>query len=371
MTSVEETIESLPRSIENFKTIDKIYFDQVKRKWYFEDPETEIELIFDEVQRKWFEETPNAFSKKREYPNVEEDEEKKTIKELRLKKKQKIKQMKDEEKESRQNTKKITSVYVSNLPKDITKDELEKVFGKFGVLAEDLINNTGKRIKIYTDNETNEVKGDALVVYHRSESVDLATDMLDDSYIRPGVKIRVQKADFENYGKKQGERKQISDEVRKKISKMSKKLDEKIDDWDDEEELKKEQRQKYLKRYEKIAVLKGCFAVSEIEDDPEVVEDIKEDMMEECEKFGEVVQVTVYDKEQEGIVLVKFTNREAVELCISQLNGRYFGGQQLEVFVYDGKPYQSSQLSKDGDVDDEKRLKDYEEFLKSGSSIKS
>ena len=53
---------------------------------------------------------------------------------------------------------------------------------------------------MYEDSE-GQFKGEALVVYFRPESVDLAIQMLDDSDFRLGVvgpngKMRVQKADY-------------------------------------------------------------------------------------------------------------------------------------------------------------------------------
>ena len=55
---------------------------------------------------------------------------------------------------------------------------------------------TGKpRVKLYTDEEGN-LKGDALIVYLREESVNLALNILDESEIRRGVRIKVQEASF-------------------------------------------------------------------------------------------------------------------------------------------------------------------------------
>jgi HIV Tat-specific factor 1 len=56
------------------------------------------------------------------------------------------------------------------------------------------------RIKLYTD-ESGNLKGDALVVYFRPESVQLAVQILDDSDFRLGEigpmgKMRVKEADF-------------------------------------------------------------------------------------------------------------------------------------------------------------------------------
>jgi HIV Tat-specific factor 1 len=56
------------------------------------------------------------------------------------------------------------------------------------------------RIKLYTD-EAGTLKGDAIIVYFRPESVQLAIQMLDDTDFRLGEpgpmgKMRVKEADF-------------------------------------------------------------------------------------------------------------------------------------------------------------------------------
>jgi len=78
-------------------------------------------------------------------------------------------------------------------------DEVQSVFSKCGVIAEEL--DGGKpRIKIYMD-EQGQPKGDALVVYFRAESVNLAIQMLDDTDLRfgssdAGGTMKVQAADY-------------------------------------------------------------------------------------------------------------------------------------------------------------------------------
>jgi HIV Tat-specific factor 1 len=92
-----------------------------------------------------------------------------------------------------------TAIYVSSIPLNATVDEVHDVFCKCGVIAEE-IDSGRPRIKMYT-NEKGNFKGDALVVYFRPESVNLAVQMLDDSDFRlgetgPQGKMRVQPADF-------------------------------------------------------------------------------------------------------------------------------------------------------------------------------
>lgn len=94
---------------------------------------------------------------------------------------------------------KNTAIYITNLPTSppTTSEELQHVFSRCGVIAEEI--DRGKpRIKLYT-NEDGSCKGDALIVYFRAESVDLAIQMLDDSELRLGAgepRMKVVAADF-------------------------------------------------------------------------------------------------------------------------------------------------------------------------------
>ncbi|KGG51486.1 actin-like ATPase domain-containing protein [Mitosporidium daphniae] len=94
----------------------------------------------------------------------------------------------------KQPQRKITSVYITGLPQDVTLDELNEHFKPCGIILPDLETNLPK-IKIY-EGLDGRPKGDALVIYLKEESVHLAETLLDESMLRPGVKIRVQKATF-------------------------------------------------------------------------------------------------------------------------------------------------------------------------------
>jgi RNA recognition motif-containing protein len=82
-------------------------------------------------------------------------------------------------------------VYISNLPLDTTKDELEKFATKCGVIRLDRVTGN-KKIKLYTD-ETGKFKGDASVSYVKLESVEMALELLNEAEIRPGSRISVSK----------------------------------------------------------------------------------------------------------------------------------------------------------------------------------
>src|SRR5271156_1146073 len=92
-----------------------------------------------------------------------------------------------------------TAVYVTGLPRDVTVEEVAEVFSrKCGGIAEEI--DSGKpRIKLYTDSN-GEFKGDALIVFFKAPSVDMAIMLLDDTDFRIGEngasgKMRVQAAD--------------------------------------------------------------------------------------------------------------------------------------------------------------------------------
>lgn len=76
-----------------------------------------------------------------------------------------------------------TAIYVTGLPLDATAEEVHDVFSrKCGVIAEE-IDSGRPRIKMYTDAQGN-FKGDALVVFFKPQSVDMAVMLLDDSEFR-------------------------------------------------------------------------------------------------------------------------------------------------------------------------------------------
>lgn len=115
---------------------------------------------------------------------------------------------------------------MTSLPEDATIEEVNSLFTRCGVIAEEI--DSGKpRIKLYTDDAGN-FKGDALVVYFRAESVNLAIQMLDDSdfrfgVINPGGNMRVKEADF-SYKKVQDKTAVKGGKDQKKIIKKTQRL---------------------------------------------------------------------------------------------------------------------------------------------------
>ena len=248
-----------------------------------------------------------------------------------------------------------TAVYATSIPLDATEDEVKQVFSKYGMIAEE-IDSGQPRIKMYEDSK-GQFKGDALVVYFRPESVDLAVQMLDDSDFRPGErgpdgKMRVQVADY-SYKKQTDvpeEKKKSNNKDKQKIIKKTQKMNNKLADWDDDDP---QALPDTSSRWDKVVILKHMFTLQEIEEDPAVMLEIKEDIREECEKLGPVTNVQLFDKEDEGVASVRYQNATAAEACVRLMNGRWFDERQLQAFIATGNEKFKRSKPKQVDLDDD------------------
>lgn len=275
-----------------------------------------------------------------------------------------------------------TAIYVTGLPLDATAEEVHDLFSrKCGVIAEE-IDSGRPRIKMYTDEQGN-FKGDALVVFFKPQSVDMAIMLLDDTDFRftanPNGRMRVQAADssYKKVKNESGsnaqqhvdgkvsrvitgdepqaegsagaaaqpgdkEKRRTNDAERQKIIRKTQKLSAKLADWDDDEPSTLGGRpgipeSKNPSRWDKVVILSHMFTLQELEEDPAALLDIKEDIRDECSKLGEVTNVVLFDQEEDGIVSVKFTTPEAAEACVKLMHGRAFDGRVVEAYFATGR----------------------------------
>lgn len=276
---------------------------------------------------------------------------------------QELKKLKRPNKKAKapQQPKQNTAVYVSGLPADATVDEVHELFSrKGGVIAEE-IDSGDPRIKMYNDADGN-FKGDALIVFFKPQSVEMAIMLLDDTDFRITAsgtregRIRVQEADS-SYKKVQydkdgggkgeaasanntqknngnGERRPPTKD-RQKIIKKTQKMDAKLADWSDDDV--PVSVAPVSSKKDKTVVLQHMFTQQELEEDPAALLEIKEDIREECSKLGTVTSVVLYDEEEDGIVTVKFKDSESAMACINLMHGRSFGGMKVEAALATGK----------------------------------
>lgn len=267
-------------------------------------------------------------------------------------------------------------MYVTGLPLDATVEEVHDLFSrKCGVIAEE-IDSGRPRIKLYTDSDGS-FKGDALVVFFKPQSVEMAIMLLDDTDFRfspsgaTAGKMRVQAADLsykktsyddnaagDSVGQKHAQPRAGSngdksktgarrnDQDKQKIIRKTQKLDAKLADWDDDEPSTIHPESKSSK-WDKVVILSHMFTLRELEEDPTAILDIKEDIREECEKLGPVTNVVLFDKEEEGIVSVKFQTAEAADACLQLMHGRAFDGRTVEAYFATGR--ERFKKSKDND----------------------
>uniref|UniRef100_A0A8C5U8N3 17S U2 SnRNP complex component HTATSF1 n=1 Tax=Malurus cyaneus samueli TaxID=2593467 RepID=A0A8C5U8N3_9PASS len=241
-----------------------------------------------------------------------------------------------------------TNVYVTGLPPDITKNEFIQVMSKCGIIMRDPQTEEHK-IKLYKDKEGN-LKGDGLCCYLKRESVQLALRLLDEAEIR-GYKLHVEVAKFQLKGEYDASKKKKKcKDYKKKLSQQQKQLD-----WRPE---KKDGSTRM--RHERIVIIRNMFHPKDFEEDPLVLNEIREDLRTECEKFGQVKKVLIFDRHPDGVASVSFKEATEADLCKLTLNGRWFGGRQLSAETWDGvTDYQVEETARER----EERLKVWESFL--------
>jgi HIV Tat-specific factor 1 len=258
------------------------------------------------------------------------------------------------------------AIYVTNLPRDTNENEIEEVFSKYGIIDQGADGN--KRIKMYADDEGN-FNGEALIVYFKRASIDLAIQMLDDYFFRIEEQnhgtIRVKEADFSYKRNKDSE--QIVSKLTRKDKKASERnradlnryvisdnhtiktdhFHSKLAEWSDNEEEVKEVFAPKKNKWAKVVIIKHAFTLEELEEDAAAYLDIKDDMREEAELFGEVTNVTLYDKEPQGIITIRFKEFESAEKCRDAWN---------VTIAEDRVKFKKSARNEEQDSSDEERL---------------
>ncbi|KAI6046159.1 hypothetical protein EDC04DRAFT_2558357 [Pisolithus marmoratus] len=368
-----------------FAADDRIHFSKESGTWRFEQ-EDGSELEYDAVKGIWVPVVDEDLVKKQQaaysVPGVDEELPAAPVLKRANKKRKGLEDMlapgpsskrgrNDQEKHPRS---KNTAVYVTGLPPDTEMEEVMERFSKFGVIEED--DEGGHKVKLYARDDGS-FSGEALVVYFKEESVPLAINLLDDAELRIGDSstiMRVQRAEFKHkHTSDTGEggipRRTID---KKKATKRIGKMQKKLQEWDDDDGFgpakTEEDRIHSDNRNSRVVVLKHMFSLNELDEDPTLLIDLKEDVREECSSLGEVTNVVLYDKEPEGVITVKYKEPLSAQACVVKMNGRYFAGRRIEASLYAGKQhFRRSGVEDDWRGDDEeaekKRLDDFANWL--------
>ncbi|XP_069686436.1 17S U2 SnRNP complex component HTATSF1 [Periplaneta americana] len=246
-----------------------------------------------------------------------------------------------------------TKVYVSNLPLDITEQEFVDVMQKCGLVMRDT--ETGKmKVKLYTEPDSSQLKGDGLCSYIKIESVDLALKLLDGYDLR-GHKLHVERAKFQMKGTYDPN---LKPKKRKKKDKEKlKKMQEKLFDW------RPDKLRGERSKHEKVVIVKNLFEPSVFDKDVSLLLEYQQDLREECSKCGDVRRVLVYDRHPEGVAQVTFREPEEADACVALLNGRWFGQRKITAETWDGKTkYKVAET----EAEIQQRLQKWDKFLQTG-----
>lgn len=281
-------VEADPASLKNLDS--RILYDQEKRQFILavsSEGKTE-EYQYSFIVKQWI-------LIKKHIMDDEELEEEANKEEIKRLKKQKLNSIRQEKEMLIEPS--SSGIFISNLP-ETTIDELKSHFSKYGSIALD--EGDSPRIKLYFD-ESKRFKHEALILYENSKSVDLAIQMAHQTLMRGRV---------------------IGVEVAKFKANHSEKL----------MDIKK-------KFYSKIVVIENMFQKTELETDEYLKSDIESDIKDECSKVGsdDVVKISLFP--QDEMVTIKFRDPELATRLIDNLQSRFYDGNLLRAYRYDGKTY--------------------------------
>ncbi|CAD5206175.1 unnamed protein product [Bursaphelenchus okinawaensis] len=242
-----------------------------------------------------------------------------------------------------------TKVYVSNLPTEINEDQFIEFMQKCGVIMQDPRNKKPK-VKLYRDEEGN-LKGDGICCYVKSESVQLALDILD-GWNWDGKIVKVEKAKFEMKGEfdPSKKKKRLTAEQKKRFLEGQKRLFE----WEPEKD------RAYRPPSDCTVVMKNLFSLEEMDTTPELMFDLKGEVRQTAETFGTVKNLVLYDTNPEGVITVTYDNVESADLMVKLLNRIIKRGRKIYVETWDGKTKYRLQETEE---EKERRARAWEQFL--------
>ena len=277
-------------------------------------------------------------------------------------------------------------IYVTGLPLDTNEEEVAKFFSKVGILQLDpesqrpkiklyrhkCVNDDGKRDsngasnnKLNKNIEFGRLKGDASLCYARYESVELALQILDESLFREN-KIHVTRARFQQHGDT------FIDTARNKSMSLAKRRVARIAalqavGWDDGENGRITGGFKGLR----IIVLKGLFSLQEyltkqistgekpsLPDN--IIHELEKKLRTRCCEFGIVEKITIFAKNLEGVVIVKFAQPNAANDAIKALDGKFWENETRPVIAtfWDGVTDYTVKENEDQRLKEEKKRHD-------------
>lgn len=232
-----------------------------------------------------------------------------------------------------------TRLYVGSLHFNITEQMLRAIFEPFGYID---------TLQLMIDPETNRSKGYGFVQYRDAESARRARDQLNGFELagRP-IKVgevteQMEKNQNSILDDEETDRGGIEMNANARIQLMAKLASgneaqkKKKQGEMSENELQSKVREMFGSTQGTQAPLQTeCFMLSNMfdpanETEPDWADDIRSDVIAECESFGGAVHVSVDKTSPEGNVYVKAPNPGIASACVNSLQGRWFSGKMIK-----------------------------------------
>lgn len=250
-------------------------------------------------------------------------------------------------------------IYISGLPtKGVTEEDVKRYFSKAGML--DLDPETlQSKVKLYKNNATGELKGDASIRYARPESVELALQILDHSLWDKDHRIKVERATFSKAkGKSNGTENGNGDDINSHLK-------------------RKRPISEAQRKVARLAILQAqddgfggrlaggrkglCIIVVKKMMGGIVEDELEKILYEAFEKFGTIEKITCISKTR--VVIVKYVEPIAASAAIQALNGspNPRTNEKMEAIYWDGVTDYTT-MAGDEEIEKEEEERRHEEF---------
>jgi hypothetical protein len=244
-------------------------------------------------------------------------------------------------------------IYVSGLPTDdVTEQDVAKYFGKAGLIELDPLTLQPK-IKLYRDKTTGQFKGDASICYAHTTSVDLALQVLDESWWDGKHQLHVERAVFEAKPDRPKRPQAPISQAQRKVARLALKQAQ-------DEGLGDVGRLAGGRKGLRIIVVKHLLEPLSGKSS----EQLEKELDGIFAKFGDIEKMTAIT--ETNVVIVKYVEPVAASEAMEQLNGTTHGdnaNNKLEAIYWDGV---TDYTTKGADYDQEQKEEEqrHEEFGK-------
>ena len=113
----------------------------------------------------------------------------------------------------------------------------------------------------------------------------------------------------------------------------------------------------------RVVILRNVYDKRRLIDDPALLLELKQDLVEECSKRIGAVTVQILDDYDDGRCSLKFKEQAQADACIKLMNGRKYEGRKLIAESYDGSFPLTLGNKNRNDADAEARLERFGQWL--------